>query len=453
MSNAQQNWKIDGWKNILTGIGSKMRDKKMSSTLFYSGKSQFSLEEFYASSKIAEKIVDYPVDEAFRKGVLWKFPEVEDQKDLAKEWRDYIKKFNLEAKWIQAAKWARLYGAGFLVFGIDDGKRAEDPVDFNNIKKVNWVQVMHRWDLHVATYGTDVGTDYFRNPEVYRLNVAGASIENEQAGLIHASRVIRIDGAHLPDLLYRGNNYFHDSVLTKVMDTIRDYEMGFENVGAILNDFAQGIFKLKNLSAMLAQGKDDLVRKRLELIDTQRSVIRGIVLDMEEDFSREGTPLTGIPEVMDRMGSRLVAVSEMPHTVLLGEGASGSLSGQGDSEDTNWSNFISTQQNTRMIPTGNAAAKILMMAKDSPTKGIVPQGFETDFPPMHEMSEAEMAELHDKQATADEKYLRNGVLTPEEVALSRFGDTYSLDTNIDVELRQEPEMPKEEDDPSQNEED
>lgn len=444
MSRNQWSVKHDGWKNILTGLGSKLRDKRMSSKLIYNRKSQFEIEEFYAASKTAEKIVDYPIDEAMRKGITWKFPGVEQKDELAKQWSDYLSSFDFEAKFIQAAKWGRLYGAGFLLLGVNDGRTAEEPVDLNNIKEIKWVQALHRWDVHVSSYGADVATPYFRQPEIYYLNVAGAQLEEQSNIKIHASRLIRFDGAHLPDLLYRANNYFHDSVLNKLTELITDYEAGYSNVGALLNDFAQGVFKIKNLTQMLANGKDDLVQKRLELVDTQRSVIRGIILDLEEEFKREGTPLTGVPEVLDRMGQRLVAASEMPHTVLLGEGAAGSLSGQGDSEDTNWSNFISTLQNTRLIPAALKASQLLMLAKAGPTQGKIPQGFEVDFPAMHEMTDIETADLHLKQAQADQIYIVNQVVTPEEIAASRFGSQYSLDTNVDMETRAELDLPSEE---------
>lgn len=52
---------------------------------------------------------------------------------------------------------------------------------------------------------------------------------------------------------------------------------------------------------------------------------------------------------------------------------------------------------------------------------------------------AYVAKVHLDQANADNVYIQAGVLTPEEVALSRFGSgesEYSLDTEIDTETRQ-----------------
>ena len=47
------------------------------------------------------------------------------------------------------------------------------------------------------------------------------------------------------------------------------------------------------------------------------------------------------------------------------------------------------------------------------------------------------AQLHQAQATADNLYIQNGTLLPEEVALSRFRDAeFCLETTIDVETRE-----------------
>jgi hypothetical protein len=51
------------------------------------------------------------------------------------------------------------------------------------------------------------------------------------------------------------------------------------------------------------------------------------------------------------------------------------------------------------------------------------------------MSELEQADLRVKMAQADVAYVGAGVLSPEEVADSRFGSEFSLNTQIDLEAR------------------
>ena len=76
-----------------------------------------------------------------------------------------------------------------------------------------------------------------------------------------------------------------------------------------------------------------------------------------------------------------------------------------------------------------------------------------------EMTETEIVTNRKLQAETDAVYITNGVLTPDEVAISRFGgDNYSLDTKLFSEDRQaasdgvkEPGTDKDEDEPDGHE--
>ena len=58
------------------------------------------------------------------------------------------------------------------------------------------------------------------------------------------------------------------------------------------------------------------------------------------------------------------------------------------------------------------------------------------FNPLWQMTEAERVDIRLKQSQADVAYINAQVLTPEEVASSRFGgDAYSIETKLDLEAR------------------
>ena len=440
-------WKMDGWKNILTGLGMKNRDKKVSSTLEWSGTGQNDVESHYAMSDIAEKIVDYVVEEAFKKEV--RFLSKDDNDEFNEEIHEYLKTFSFFPNYVQAAKYGRLYGAGFLVFGAQDSKMPNDELNKEGIRSIDYLTTLHRYDLHPTGVETDLSSKFFRTPKGYSLQ--GVSVDGgRHGGEVHPSRMIRFDGAFLPDLLYRSNNYYHDSVLTKVMDKIRDYDASFESVATLLQDFSQAKFKMKNLSNLLASGKEDLVMKRLELIDMKRSLVRAVVLDEGEEFSRDTVNFTGVSDILGKFGEKLTAASNMPHTILLGEGSSGSLSGEGNSEMKNWYDFVKKKQMNEYKPTLVEAVKIMLLAKDSPTKGKISEGFDLEFPPLEELSEKENAEVYKITAEGDEKYIVNQVLDPDEVAINRFsGRQFNQSTTIDIDEREkslkEPKEPIEED--------
>ena len=81
--------------------------------------------------------------------------------------------------------------------------------------------------------------------------------------------------------------------------------------------------------------------------------------------------------------------------------------------------------------------ELLFLSKEGPTGGKIPEIWDLRFAPLWQMTEAESAELRNKQADTDVKYLQAGVVLPEEIGLSRFRpEGWSAETQIDREARE-----------------
>lgn len=429
--------KLDGWNNVFTGLGRVGKDKRTGLVADWDRMDWDQVENIYACDDIAEKVVDAPIDEAFRKDVIFKKTDMDG--DFNKELWDYLNSIKFFEQFCQAAKWARLYGAGFLIFGIADGQDPSEEVDFERIRSVEWMNKLHRWDMNSTDIVHDVSSEFFREPERY-VFTRGSLSESELAGPhIHRNRVVRLEGARLPERLYRANNYFNDSVLNRVQNAIRNYNSSHDSLAVLMQDFSAGIFKMKNLAQLIGAGQDDAVMKRLSLIDLKRSLVKSVVVDADEDFERKSTPLNGIKDALQKIDDRLVAASKMPHTLLLGEGSTGTLSGSGESEQEQWDDYIRGLQKSELKPALMECMKILLSAKDNPvTKGEIPEGFDITFPPLQEPSPKEKAEVYKTTAEADAIYINAQVLDPNEVAISRFSDDeFNQDTQIDTDIREE----------------
>ena len=72
----------------------------------------------------------------------------------------------------------------------------------------------------------------FNKPAFYTFFGVG-SVENGNSK-IHASRVVRMDGTFLPDDLMKSNGYWHDSVLSKPYDAIRNYAEAHDSISGAL---------------------------------------------------------------------------------------------------------------------------------------------------------------------------------------------------------------------------
>lgn len=421
----------DGWLNVITGLGIKGRDKRVSSDYRYSRQAKTDVEHLYAIDDMAEKVVDYLPEEMQREG--FEIFHSEDKGRLEEKLLNIFKSLDGPSHFDKALKWARLYGGSGIIMGINDGLDPSEPVDLNRVKSIDFLNVMHRWELHPQSsyIQDDPAKPDFGMPELYQIS---PEIGGQATNLyIHADRVLRFDGARLPRNLFIANSYWHDSVLNRFQNALRNFQTAHDSVASLMHDFAQAVYKIKHLTEMIAQGQDGLVQKRLELVDHCRSLVNAIVIEEGEEFDRKVTSLSGVPEVLAKIEQRLVQSSKMPHTILLGESASG-LGATGKSEKSDWLEFVARQQEVNLKPQLTKFFRYVLNSGEGPTNGKEPETWSVKFKSLWQVDRKEEAEIRKIQAETDQLYMQNGVIDPDEVARSRFtGD--DSDILIDYEIR------------------
>ena len=122
--------RVDGWNNLLTGMGIANQDKRMSTT--FSAKSfmtEWELMDLYVDDGFAKKVVDLIVMEMLRKG----FTIEGDQDNLV---ISRLQEIGAMREIERGLKWDRLYGGVVIVVGIDDGGDLEMPVNEENIRDI-----------------------------------------------------------------------------------------------------------------------------------------------------------------------------------------------------------------------------------------------------------------------------------------------------------------------------
>lgn len=420
--------KFDGWTNILTGIGLRSKDARLASEVKWRRLSETEIEELYAGDAMAAKVVDLVVEEATNKG--YRITGVKPKQEDAIRAR--LKELHFDETIVEAAKKGRLYGGAAILKGYSDDLKLETPVREGK-KTIRSLVVFNRFELF-STW-EDVQKDMlspdFGTPLVYTFigrNAAAAYISNVK---IHFSRLVRFDGAWLPDRLRQSNGYWNDSVLSKVYDAVRNYAFAHDSVNAALKDMSVAVFKLKNLAAMLDGDQDSAVINRLEIVNLTKSIARAVVLDAEgEEFDYKVRNLTGASELVDRAEARLAAETSIPRTVLLGESPKGGLGQSGDTESSNWYDFLEAYQQKRLKP--QMMEIIVEVAEEL---GVKTENLDIEFNPLWQMSEKEVVELRERQSQTDQRYIEIGVIDPSEVRESRFGgDKYSIETALDASI-------------------
>jgi hypothetical protein len=80
----------------------------------------------------------------------------------------------------------------------------------------------------------------------------------------------------------------------------------------------------------------------------------------------------------------------------------------------------------------------ILLSKEGPTQGRLPESWRVSFNPLFELNEREMADVRARTAAVDGRYIQLGVLTPQEVADARYGGSeWSMEMTLDPSVVRE----------------
>jgi phage-related protein (TIGR01555 family) len=422
--------RLDGWENIVTGQGIASRDKRMGA-LFRPGSKidKYTLEQMYTFDDVVARAVDIIPQEMLREGVS--ILEDTDGALMAAldglEWRKKIR---------EALAWSRLKGGALVVIGADDGKSLSAPLDLKSVRAVNYLNVYDAYEARPFAYYNDPFKPKFRDVAIYELWPSGTPLaQNTLIGAkVHESRCLRFDGMLVPRELRNEYDGWGPTLVDRLYPVIRDFAAAFGSMGLLLTEFVQNVYKIKGLAEALQADEEDLVRQRLSTLDLTRSVFRAIPIDAElEEFERTApTAVSGLSDLLDRMALRLSMALGVPMTLLMGQSPAG-LNATGESDHANFYNTIKAMQIEQLQAPLSRLFTLVAKANSIPNV-VKKKTVAFDFRSLWQPSDLEIAQTHEAQAKADEMYVKNGILSPFEVALSRFrGGRYSLDTRLEEE--------------------
>jgi phage-related protein (TIGR01555 family) len=430
--------RADGLQNVLIGMGTG-RDKaqytKTTATVFLA---QEELENLYGEW-LPRRIVDIYADQATRKGFKVLFGgdgvRAEEVQGIEQTIEDLyiLEHLNL------AAKNSRLYGGACLLLFIDDGRPAYMPVDKRNIRRIEEIECLDRWQIAPVINEENL---YDYSKATYYQIISGDLINEPTLSYIHKDRILRFDGDWLPYRVRQRNYGWGMSSLQTVYDSFRHYWTGLNSAATLLTEFDIFVHKVRGLAAMLAAGKESSIRDRLQVNDMSKSVYRGYAIDAEkEELEFISRNFGGIGEILEKLRVDIIGASKIPHTVLFGESPSG-LGSTGRSEERDFAKMLSDYQSVHFKRPMKKLLEYIMLSKEGPTKGEMPDSWRIAFNPLFELNEREMADVRARVAAVDGRYIQLGVLTPKEVADARYGGSeWSMELTLDPSVERSNEMP------------
>lgn len=424
----------DGLENLIASLGTG-NDKRAYSTfvnkkrLSMQGMEQ-ELNAMYRTDWLSGKIVDIVPNDMTREWRTFISDDLspEDREKLEKE----EERLALQAAFNEAHKWGRLYGGGFILLAVDDGKDPKEPLIIDEIKEgqLKHITVL---DRHRLTRGTQIQTNplkpNFGFPVSYRLNETDVEI--------HHTRVIRFDGIKLPYDEFRHNGYWSDSVLDRLYDSITNFNTATNSSASMVYEAIVDIVKIKNFMGYLETDEGEkLLRKRISMANTMKSFNNTLILDGEEDYTSKSNAFSGLPDLVRTFGQIMSGASDIPATRLFGDSPKG-LNSTGEGELKNYYDKIRADQNNIYGPMLNQFD--IIMARNIGIDN--PELLNYEFNSLFQMTDAEKADLENKNALRDQTYIDLDVVKRSVVAKQLKDDgTYSNISDEDIsELEEEEE--------------
>jgi len=423
---------LDSYVNAMSGFGGQHDPMKRLTYNISTILDRSTMELLYRQDWLSRKIIETIPDDCTRKWIDIHIPDEKNVRDI----QEKLKKLNAIVKIKEAMINARLYGGSVILLGIANGQAPIESLDYDNIDDILYLNVLDMTSLTVASYYKDPFKPNYGEPEFYKLNTKLRSDnDNLIDHRIHETRLLRFDGAYLPEFTRHINKGWNDSVLNSMQQALKQYGTSIQAGALLFQDFISKVLKMPNLSELL-QSDDGrrALELRLQYAIANFSSLGIILLGENEEFSKIQTPISGLAELIDKYIQIVSASSSIPRARLFGQSL-GTLAGATETTRAYY-DYLCGYQIDHLQPQLMKLIKILLNSKNGLTKGIEPEEWNFKFNSLWDATDKELTTARKMQGQTDELYIKNKTLTSEEVGRSRFRpDGYSFDTIVDFDKR------------------
>lgn len=332
--------------NVVSGLGTD-RDKASHSVYGPPMLTAQQAENAYRGAWLPRKIVDIPAQDATRRWRGWQADGPQIEKLEAEE-----KRLKLRLKVRQAMIQARLTGGAAIFIGTGDADPAK-PLDPSKIGAggIKYLTVLGKVDLKAGDLERDVLSEGFGKPKDYTISSnLGASQMT-----IHPSRLVIFIGAEVPygALNTSAEPGWGDSVLTSVMEAVRNVDDTMANMASLVFEAKVDVFKVPDLMAKLANDKNRAYERtiltRFALAAQMKGINGALLMDASEQYESKSASFDGLPDVTDRFFQAASGGACIPATRLLEMSPAG-MNATGDSDLRNYYDRLQSMQELDMTP-------------------------------------------------------------------------------------------------------
>ncbi len=287
---------------------------------------QILLTYLYKTFGILAKIVDIPVDDAYKDGGFDLDADTIDENEI-NELEKVIRKDIDEIK--TARKWARLFGGGALV-ALNDTDDLSQPLDLNELegKELEFIAV-DRWQMVYSEGNINLPNGTWGLIQYQKSNA------NNMTN-IHPSRVFALKGKKAPFLISQQVQGWGISVYEQIFQDMAQFFKARNVLFELLDEAKTDVLKLETLStALSSQNGERALQKMVDMIARNKNYKSQITLSKNDEYEQKQIAFSGISEILKEIRIMMSGSANMPVNKIWGEGVTGFGSGEDSLENYN----------------------------------------------------------------------------------------------------------------------
>lgn len=309
----------DGLKETLSGLGGNSDRLKLTKFEPPEQVTQQEVEWAVEFDGVLERFVCKPVEDALAEGIDFEYLS-EDEENFAEQYLNEIGFW----KAIEKALVTKRMNHGSMIW-IDTGAiNNEKPLGPNECLRPFRLVVLDSDSIYADTY------NLHSEPEFWC--VGSAELKNVRR--IHKSRVLLFNGRFISDRHRQRNRGWGAREVDKIWEAWVSWRITFLMPPNIAMTFEEGVYSMDGLNQKMTtpQGRE-LIRNKVFDLESIRGFLRKRIIDATEKFERQGAPVTGLADIMDRGENFFVAQTGYPRSVLFGGSKGSNLNGDNKGEE------------------------------------------------------------------------------------------------------------------------
>ena len=336
------NYLTDSLESLYTSLGNK------NDSVRYSNKkiSDRQLLNMYSSSWLTGKYIDKTADDMLKLPRVFSGDYDENLLKLVIEKENRLKLNEIKEKFLA---FSSLLGDALIV-AITDTDDLSQPL--SDIEDIQRFIVLTKGEFNPdSNIDDNLTSSNFGKPIYYTIG------KNDK---VHHSRChrLKLGKSKLTD-----RNQFGISDLQNKYNAIRLFDTTITCIGDIIQDSNVDVLFIPDLIAKVAQGKEDDIRKFINLINHTKSSMNAIALDAGNSeaqgrWEQKTATYAGLSEVLTKLITVTAGALDRPITVLFGLSASGFSTGEEDLES--YHGTINALQESRLRPAQEFIDKFIL---------------------------------------------------------------------------------------------